>query len=866
MPVTTADGGFSSFTCDLLNAVAAPVLVLDPGGRLVFCNTAFCEVSRYSPEAVLGRSLVEVFLEEEDAQALTELLQGLNAQQPGRKFEGDWRDVEGVRHRWRWTFKAVFDESGRIRYVFGTEIDIASWGARAGSWHREDELSARHDTASCETRFTTVFDQLPISTTIFNPEGWILVGNQAALDLWGIDGNILQKEVPRYNIKEDKQFSELGVDHLIKKAFSGEAVEIPAVKYDPRNLDPNHSGARWVKAFLFPIKEHGKLLEIVLMLWDVTEQKLAEDALRKTHAELEDRVRHRTAELQNEILERQRAEQALFEEKERLVVTLRSIGDAVITADPAGRVRSLNPAAEALTGWVEAEAIGRPLAEVFDIVDEDTREPAADPVRRCIEQGRIHGLAGRTVLITRGGEERGIDDSASPIFGTQGGILGAVIVFRDVTQQRRFTRELSYHAQHDPLTGLVNRREFERRLAQTVVSAKKYGSHHVLCFLDLDQFKAVNDGAGHAAGDELLRQITALLMDGVRERDTVARLGGDEFGLLLANCPGDKAVVLTEALITAIRDHRFVWEGQAFHIGASIGIVPIGAHAPGAAELMRQADLACYSAKHGGRNRVYLWEEERSHAGGTWGLEELRAALHGNLVQIEYQRMVPLDTQRRLPDHYELYSRLLNAAGERTLPGAFIPAAERYRIMDRIDRWVTRAAVAEGARLLTAHEDSQLFINLSAATLADEDWLGFLLDTLADGPLSPRQLCFEIKEDLAAQLSARAARLFTALKDTGCRLALDDYGSGALSFSLLKRLPVDYLKMAPALTSNVTAQAADRAVVAAVRQVAEGHGALCCAKTVESGAALEVLRELGVDYAQGYALSPLHVLRMGADY
>lgn len=613
MLVTTADDGFSLFACDMLDAVAAPLLVLDPGGRLVFCNTAFCEVSRYSPEAVLGRSLVEVFLEEEDAQRLNQLFQRLKVQKTSEKFEGNWRDAEGVRRRWRWMFKATLDVSGHVRNICGTEIDIAGWGARAGSWYREDEISAQHEAATCEVRFTTVFDQLPFPTTIFNKEGWVLVYNQASADLWGIAAD---KKGHEYNLRTDQQCIDLGIGPLIEKAFAGEVVELPLVQYDPQLNGPEHAGARWVRSLMFPIKDRGKLLEVVLMTFDVTEQKLAEDALRKTHAELEDRVRHRTAELQNEILERERAEQALLEEKERLVVTLRSIGDAVITTDPAGRARSLNPAAEALTGWAEAEALGRPLAEVFDIIDEDTREPAADPVRRCIEQGRVHGLAGRTVLITRSGEELGIDDSASPIFGTQGNILGAVIVFRDVTQQRRFTRELSYHAQHDPLTGLVNRREFERRLAQTVLNAKKYGSHHVLCFLDLDQFKAVNDGAGHAAGDELLRQITALLMDGVRERDTVARLGGDEFGLLLANCPGDKAVALTEALITAIRDHRFVWEGQAFHIGASIGIVPIGAHAPGAAELMRQADLACYSAKHGGATAFTFGKKNAATSAG----------------------------------------------------------------------------------------------------------------------------------------------------------------------------------------------------------------------------------------------------------
>src|SRR3569623_3364243 len=238
----------------------------------------------------------------------------------------------------------------------------------------------------------------------------------------------------------DPNWAQLGVDLLIKKAFTGEAVALPLIEYDPRKVSPDVAGSRWVRLFYFPIKLGGRLHEVVLMVLDLTEQKLADDALRKAHAELEDRVRHRTAELHSEIVERQRSEQALLEEKVRVVVTLRSIGDAVIATDPIGRIRAMNPAAEAMTVWPEADALGRPLAEVFRIIDEDTREPVTDTVRRCIEQGRITGLAGRTGLLTRSAVERGIDGSASPIFGRQGGILGTVIVFRDVTQQRLHAR------------------------------------------------------------------------------------------------------------------------------------------------------------------------------------------------------------------------------------------------------------------------------------------------------------------------------------------------------------------------------------------------------------------------------------------
>ena len=436
------------------------------------------------------------------------------------------------------------------------------------------------------------------------------------------------------------------------------------------------------------------------------------------------------------------------------------------------------------------------------------------------------------MLLTRSAEELGIDGSASPIFGRQGGILGTVIVFREVTQQRLHARAQLSRATRSA-HGLVNRREFERRLTQTVVSARKYGTQHALCFFDLDQFKAVNNGAGHAAGDELLRQITALLLEGVRERDTVARLGGDGFGLLLANCPPDKVIALTETIIAQIRDHRFVWEGQAFHIGASIGIVPIGAPAPAAPDLMRQADLACYSAKHGGRNRTYLWEEGRAQVGAVLSLEDLRAALHGNLVQIEYQRMA-------LSHSSPAFARALRVVlapvecGRRTHSAQRLHSGGGALSNHGQDRSLGHPR-GLGPRLLAGHDDRLLFINLSATTLADEAWLDFLAEELAQATDSSRQLYFEIKEDVAAQLSGRAARLFDALREMGCRIALDDYGSGALSFSLLKRFAVDYLKMAPAVTAGVVAEGADRAVVAAIKQVAEGHGGLVLREVGESG-------------------------------
>jgi len=311
-----------------------------------------------------------------------------------------------------------------------------------------------------------------------------------------------------------------------------------------------------------------------------------------------------------DITERKRAEAALFEEKERAQVTLHSIGDAVITTDRHGIVEYLNPVAETLTGWITAEARNRPLQEVFRIIDEQNRQPVPDPVARCLRRREIVGLDKQAVLINKRGQEYHIDDSAAPIRGRDDQVLGAVLVFHDVTETRRLTRQLEYDATHDALTGLINRAEFERRLERALASAQQYGARHALCYLDLDQFKVVNDTAGHAAGDELLKQINAILSGMFRERDTLARIGGDEFGLLLDNCPLERAQLIAQAVVGNIRDHRFYWQGHTYQIGVSIGLVPVTVETQDTAQLLTQADVACYIAKETGRNRVHIYRRE----------------------------------------------------------------------------------------------------------------------------------------------------------------------------------------------------------------------------------------------------------------
>ncbi|HYQ91542.1 MAG TPA: PAS domain S-box protein, partial [Candidatus Competibacteraceae bacterium] len=349
-----------------------------------------------------------------------------------------------------------------------------------------------------------------------------------------------------------------------------------------------------------------------------------------------------------DITERKRAEQALFEEKKRAQITLHSIGDGVITIDAHAIVNYLNPTAEALTGWTMAEACGRHLNEIFHLVNEQMQPLVSNPVVRCLREGKIIDLAYQSILINRHGQEYYIEVTAASMRGQNGQVLGAVLALHDATETRRLTRQLEYDATHDALTGLINRAEFERRLERALASAQQYGARHALCYLDLDQFKIINDTAGHTAGDALLKKIHTLLSDRFRERDTLARLGGDEFGLLLDNCPLDRAQVIAQAIVASIRKYRFNWEGHTYQIGVSIGLVPITAEAQGTAQLLTQADIACYTAKELGRNRVHVYQREDSETiqrhSEILGAVGLRNALEQGRFQLYYQPIFPLNT------------------------------------------------------------------------------------------------------------------------------------------------------------------------------------------------------------------------------
>ncbi len=575
--------------------------------------------------------------------------------------------------------------------------------------------------------------------------------------------------------------------------------------------------------------------------------------LRRRTAELHDA----NAALERENTERRRAEGALFEAKERAEVTLHSIGDAVITADATGRVEYLNPVAEQLTGWSTAEARGRALAEVFRIVNEHTGGPADDPVARVLREGVIVGLANHTVLVTRDGGERAIEDSAAPIRDRSGQIAGVVLVFHDVSASRELAHQLTWQASHDALTGLINRREFDNRLQRALASAHGEDQHHALLYIDLDQFKVVNDTCGHIAGDELLKQLSAIKQEHLRMSDTLARLGGDEFGVLLESGPIERAQHIAESLREVIKGFRFAWEGKTFEVSASIGLVPIHAGSGGLAQLMSAADMACYAAKEAGRNRIHLYREAdaeliQRHSEMLW-VARLTEALEQDRFVLYRQAIVPAVATAPVPEHYEILLRLPHDDGSVIAPGSFIPAAERYNLMPAIDRWVVRALLTAEATADPA-ADRVVAVNLSGASLGDERFLDFVRDELRRHQVPPGRLCFEITETTAISNLARATLFIKELRALGCCFALDDFGSGLSSFGYLKNLPVDYLKIDGSLVRNIADNPIDLAMVEAINRIGHVMGMRTIAEFVENDTIREKVCALGIDYVQGYGI------------
>ncbi len=556
-----------------------------------------------------------------------------------------------------------------------------------------------------------------------------------------------------------------------------------------------------------------------------------------------------------------KAQQSLHEEKQRATITLEGIGDGVVSVDRAGVITYINPVGQQLSIIESEELVGIPFDAAFPIVDESGDNPLRELIHAQFDATDDAIIYEKGLLNHPDGTEFIIDITAGKLTNANEETLGFVYVLRDVTEAVLMHSQLNYQATHDALTGLINRNEFERRLIQSIHESRDYNTQNALLYIDLDQFKVVNDTCGHQVGDELLKQITAVMSNAGRESDILARLGGDEFGLILSHCPIEKAYKIGEKLRKMIKDFRFVWDNKSFEIGASIGLVLITDGAQSSQELMRAADSACYMAKESGRNRTYIYQDDdeslqKQHGEMNW-IHRITKALENDQFLLHAQEIRSLEQQNGQLAHYEVLIRLHEDNGSITPPMAFIPAAERYNLMPTIDRWVVKTTFATLSEHIAKKGANpvKLSINLSGQSLGDANFLGFIIKQLNKYQLPAELICFEVTETAAITNLSDAMNLFDELKKRGCAFSLDDFGSGLSSFSYLKNLPVDCVKIDGAFVKDMENDEVDRAMVESINRIGHLIGIQTIAEFVENEKIESLLKEIGVDFVQGYGIA-----------
>src|SRR6266480_3236099 len=657
-----------------------------------------------------------------------------------------------------------------------------------------------------DKRFRQMLDAAPDAMVVVDQRGSIVAVNREAERLFGSTDAELRGEPSSQVFPQRFQqvYEALGVS-------DGKSPEIPPKRAPVRIFARRRDGSE------FPVEIHRRPLGP------------SEDALFLV--------------TMRDLTEWRDVQESLFRQKEQAIVALASIADAVITTDLAGRITFLNPTAERLTGWRTTEALGQPADTVLTLISDATRQPMESIPARCLREARAVDLADGVLLLRRDGTEVPIGDSAAPLRDRHGTTIGVVLVFHDVTERRRAARKLSHEATHDALTGLVGRKEFEERLARVLAEAAAGVAEHVVCYLDLDRFKLVNDSCGHEAGDDLLRKIARLLGGRLRSRDTLARLGGDEFGVLLEYCSLTKAEEIAGKLQRAIEDFRYAWGERSFSLGA--------------------ADQACYAAKDAGGNRVQLARPEAApgvqQQVETRRIMRLTRAVDEGKFQLFAQPIVPLGPEVPARPRCEILLRLPDERGGVETADAFLPQAERHRLMPAIDRWVVRQTAAVLGQVHLGQPELGLptcSLHLSVSSLADADLIQAVREYLTQQRLPPEALCYEIAEAAALGNFAQLVRLMSEIRATGCGVGLDNFGNSLASFAHLKALSVDYVKIGGHYVRGVADDPVYGALVRAVNEIGRIMGITTIAEEVESETVLQKLRGLGVGYAQGHAVAP----------
>jgi diguanylate cyclase (GGDEF)-like protein/PAS domain S-box-containing protein len=553
----------------------------------------------------------------------------------------------------------------------------------------------------------------------------------------------------------------------------------------------------------------------------------------------------------------------------RAMVTLDAMGESVVTVDAEGRIDYVNHAAEALLGLRFDQVMGRSFADVATLVDETDRRSLGDPVRKALATGGRVTMGRRAVLVpSSGGAERSVEISVTPLLFDGKNILGLVLVLHDTSELRGLTRQMSYQASHDALTGLVNRREFERRLQEAMDSAQTGNVGHAICYLDLDRFKVVNDTCGHTAGDNMLREVASLIKEAVRDSDTVGRIGGDEFALLLVGCPLEKARQIADDVVRSVNDYRFVWKDKIFNVGVSIGIVEIGSGGGAIEDIMSAADSACYVAKKQGGLHVHVYSarEEASarHSGEIHWLQKLQGALRDNRFELYYQPIMHARAGALRGPALEVFVRLCGENGLPSVPPAeFIRAAERYRLMPHIDRWVVQTVLsALGRGGMRLPPGRSVAINIAGQTLGDAEFLEFVVDCFDHTGANPGDICFEVTESSVVASLDHAQRFIAVLHGMGCEFALDDFGSGLSSFSTLRTLPMNYLKIDGSFINNLAGDTVNQAMVAAMIELSRSLNFRVVAEQVEDQVSLDAVIAMGIDFVQGFVVGRPQPLSM----
>ena len=561
---------------------------------------------------------------------------------------------------------------------------------------------------------------------------------------------------------------------------------------------------------------------------------------------------------------RKSVEATLSQGRRQAQITLESLNEAVITADTQGRIDYMNSAAEKMVGTGREQAVGKSFGDVVNLIDENDRQNLGDPINRCLSKRKTISLGRRALLMPNDNDnEMSVDANASPIVGPDDALLGAVLIMRDVSELRGLAREMSYQASHDALTGLVNRREFERQVTLALKTAQDDDTQHVLCFLDLDKFKTVNDTVGHMAGDNMLREVATQIRQQVRDSDIVARLGGDEFGVLLLRCPLDKARQITEDICAGVSAYRFTWQDRVFDIGVSIGVVEVTHASTSIEDLFGAADSACYIAKQQGRGRVHVYsardEANARQRGEIHWLSKLQTAISEEQFELYSQPIISVSGRVPSGPAIEVLLRMRDKEEGLIPPHRFIRAAERYQLMGQLDRWVVQTTLASiGNGAIRLPEGRSVAINLSGQTMADSDFLDFVVNALDHSQVDPNRLCFEVTEAAVLRDFEHARRFIEVLHGMGCSFALDDFGSDIGSLASVQGLGIDFLKLDGSYTRDLMTNAVSQEVVSSVTRLSRAVGFKVVAEQVEDQDAFDTLRDLGVNFIQGNFIEPPH--------